>query len=145
MYLPVAEPETRDMIEEIEETPGGNERILVVDDDELMRQTASEILESIGYTVLTAKNGQEAVDLYREQQENIRAVLLDMVMPILSGKEAFLEMKKINSMVKVVLVSGFRQDSRIEEILQLGVKRFLQKPYTVQRLAKSLQEAITAS
>lgn len=146
VYLPLLTQDLKPVeVGHQEATAAGQGVVLVVDDDDLMRETATEILESVGYTVLTAKNGQEAVELYREQQESIDVVILDMVMPVLSGREAYLEMCKINSMVKVVLVSGFRRDSRIEEILQLGVKSFLQKPYTMQRLAKAVQEIITSS
>lgn len=124
------------------EVPRGQGTILVVDDDDLIRSTATEILQSLGYSVLTAKNGREAVDIYRQEQHAVSAVLLDMVMPVMSGREAYVEMKKINSKVKVLLVSGFRKDSRIDEVLALGVRKFLQKPYTIQKLAAALQEVI---
>ncbi|HIJ91419.1 MAG: PAS domain S-box protein [Desulfobulbaceae bacterium] len=116
--------------------------ILVVDDDELVRSMAEEVLEAVGYTVLTATNGQEGVEVYRLHQDKISAVLLDMAMPVMSGREAFLEMKKINPGVKVLLASGFRKDDRVEEILQLGVKDFLQKPYTITSLALALSKVM---
>ncbi len=120
----------------------GEGLILVVDDDELVRAMAEEVLHAVGYTVVTATNGQEGVDLYRQHQARIKAVLLDMAMPVMSGREAFLEMQKINPGVKVLLVSGFRKDNRVEEILQLGVKDFLQKPYTISSLALAIRKVI---
>ncbi|MFA6901107.1 MAG: PAS domain S-box protein [Desulfurivibrionaceae bacterium] len=116
--------------------------ILVVDDDELVRGMAEEVLQTVGYTVLTATNGQVGVDLYRQHQDRIKAVLLDMAMPVMSGREAFIEMQKINPGVKVLLASGFRKDNRVDEILQLGVKDFLQKPYTITSLALAIKEVI---
>lgn len=120
----------------------GEGLILLVDDDELIRNMAEEILQAVGYTVLTAANGQEGVDLYLQHQDQIRAVLLDMAMPVMSGREAFLEMQKINPEVKVLLASGFRKDNRVDEILQLGVKDFLQKPYTIIGLALAIKKVI---
>ena len=122
----------------------GEGLILVVDDDELVRSMAEEVLQAVGYTVLTATNGREGVDLYRQHQARIRAVLLDMAMPVMSGREAFIEMQKINPGVKVLLASGFRKDNRVEEILRLGVKDFLQKPYTITNLALAIKQVIEA-
>jgi PAS domain S-box-containing protein len=120
----------------------GTGLILVVDDDELVRSMAVEVLQTVGYTVLTAANGQEGVDLYRQHQGRIKAVLLDMAMPVMSGREAYIEMQKINPKVKVLLASGFRKDSRVDEILQLGIKDFLQKPYTITSLALAIRKVI---
>ena len=122
----------------------GEGLILVVDDDELVRGMAKEVLQAVGYTVLTAVNGREGVDLYRQHQAAISAVLLDMAMPVMSGREAFIELKKINPAVKVLLASGFRKDNRVEEILHLGVKDFLQKPYTLASLASTIKQVIEA-
>ncbi|MGV1098976.1 PAS domain-containing hybrid sensor histidine kinase/response regulator [Thiovibrio sp. JS02] len=118
--------------------------ILVVDDDEIVRETAREILQLVGYQVIIAADGVEGLSMYRAHHESIRAVLLDMVMPNMSGREAFVEMKKINPGLKALLVSGFRQDSRIEEILALGVKKFLQKPYTMESLTRAIKEVVTS-
>ncbi|MDG4476760.1 hybrid sensor histidine kinase/response regulator [Thiovibrio frasassiensis] len=118
--------------------------ILVVDDDELVRSMAEDVLLAVGYSVLTASNGQEGVEIYRQHQAEIQAVLLDMAMPIMSGREAFIEMQKINPAVKVLLASGFRKDNRVEEILLLGVKDFLQKPYTITSLAAAIKKVIEA-
>ncbi|MDD2270647.1 MAG: PAS domain S-box protein [Desulfuromonadaceae bacterium] len=121
---------------------GGEGLILVVDDDELVRSLAEETLRTVGYTVLTAANGQEGVDLYRQHRDRIKAVLLDMAMPVMAGREAFIEMQKIDPDVKVLLVSGFRKDNRVEEILTLGVKAFLQKPYTITSLALAIKKVV---
>jgi len=120
----------------------GEGMVLVVDDDELVRDMAKEALQAVGYTVITATDGREGVELYRQHQDSIKAVLLDMAMPIMSGREAFIEMQKINPAVKVLLASGFLKDNRVEEILSLGVKNFLHKPYTIASLAPAINKII---
>ena len=143
VYLPVLVREDKCLpLGQGSEVVRGEGLILVVDDDELVRSMAEEILQTVGYSVLTAVNGQEGVDLYRQHQPRIRGVLLDMAMPVMSGREAFLEMQKINPAVKVLLASGFRKDNRVDEILQLGVKDFLQKPYTVSSLALAIRKVV---
>ncbi len=145
VYLPVLAHGAKVMAQD--EKPviaTGEGLVLVVDDDESVRGMAEEVLCRVGYTVLSAGNGRDGVDLFRQHQDRISVVLLDMAMPVMSGREAYLEMKKINPDVKVLLVSGFRKDSRVEDILSLGVKDFLQKPYTMTSLALAIQKVITA-
>ncbi|MFH1214950.1 MAG: PAS domain S-box protein [Pseudomonadota bacterium] len=143
IYIPLLEKTTLALGEEkkpkIYRGQGG---VLVIDDDEILRETARAILESVGYTVFTANDGHEGVAVYRDNQEKIHVVMLDLVMPIMSGREAYVELRKINNKVKVLLVSGFRHDTRVEEVLQLGVDKFLQKPYTIENLTRSLQELL---
>ncbi len=116
--------------------------VLVIDDDDLLLDVSRDILQAIGYRVMTAKDGLEGVELYQQNKDLIVAVLLDMVMPVMSGKEAYLELKKINNEVKVLLSSGFCQDHRIDEIMQLGVNKFLPKPYNMESLGLAMQEVI---
>ncbi|MGD2089039.1 MAG: ATP-binding protein [Candidatus Aminicenantes bacterium] len=145
VYLPILEHKIEDKIHPAEEKiPGGEGLILVVDDEEIMRQTAKSILEECGYEVILAENGEEAVNIYRTEHQNIKAVLLDMVMPKMSGKQAFIELTKINKDVKTLLASGFKKDSRVESILELGVKGFIQKPYGLVKLATSMNNVINS-
>jgi YesN/AraC family two-component response regulator len=103
---------------------------------------AENILKIAGYTVSTAENGMDGVAKYRQYYPDIKAVLLDMAMPVMSGGETFVEMKIINPAVKVLLTSGFRKDERVEEILDQGVKDFLQKPYTMAALTLAIKKVI---
>ncbi|MDH4317244.1 MAG: response regulator [Desulfobulbaceae bacterium] len=118
--------------------------ILVVDDDELVRKLTAEILQTAGYRVLTAQNGREAVEIYRDKRDEIAAIILDMVMPVMSGKEAYLELRQLNPDVKVLLISGFRRDSRVEEVLQLGINDFLQKPFNLESMTKAMRDLLHA-
>jgi len=123
--------------------PKGKGLILVVDDEDLLRRMAREILNECGYDVLTAENGKAALEIYRERHREISAVLLDMVMPEMSGKETLKEMKRINPDVKVLLASGFRQDDRVNEVMEMGVLEFIHKPYSLKILAEKMQLVVS--
>jgi len=125
-----------------ETVPEGEGLILVVDDEKAMRETAREILTTCGYRILIAVNGRDGVKQFRKHHREIEAVLLDMAMPEMSGKEAYLRMKEIDPDIRVILTSGFRQDERVEDVLDLGVKEFVQKPYTLEKLAKAMNRVI---
>lgn len=120
----------------------GEGLVLVVDDEEVIRNIARTMLEESGYTVLTAADGEEAIQLYSEHHQRIAAVLLDTVMPRKSGEETFLEMKRINPEVRVLLASGFKLDERVASIMSRGVNGFLQKPYKVEKLSRSIYDII---
>ncbi|MDQ1355207.1 MAG: two-component system, cell cycle sensor histidine kinase and response regulator CckA [Acidobacteriota bacterium] len=143
IYLPVLEgPIPKEEIDRREEVPHGEGLILVVDDEEVMRQTASSILNECGYSVKVAENGEEALQIFKKYKNEIKAVLLDMVMPRMSGQQTYIELVKIDKNIKVLLVSGFKQDDRVEAILKMGVKGFMQKPYTLVALADRLSQLI---
>lgn len=143
VYLPVFEPDQEDsVVEQNKAILQGEGLILVVDDEDMIRQTARAILEECGYTVLLAENGEEGVNIYRNRHNEIKAVLLDMIMPKMSGKEAFLEMKKIDPGLKVLLASGFKHDERVESILNSGVYGFVQKPYNLQILSEAIFKVV---
>ncbi len=125
--------------------PKGEGTILVVDDEDLVRSTASSILKKCGYKVLTASDGVTGVEMYAQNKDEITAVLMDLVMPRKSGEKAYIEMKKINPDIKVLLSSGFRQDERVDIALSYGINGFIQKPYTLEKLAQSIYTLIYES
>jgi len=114
--------------------------ILVIDDEDIVRLMAENILIECGYEVILAENGREGISIYSSRKNEIKSVLLDMAMPVMSGKEVYLELKKINPEVKVLLASGFRQDDRVQETLALGVNGFIQKPYSITELSKKIKK-----
>lgn len=120
----------------------GEGLILVVDDEEVVRQTAKVILEECGYQVIIAEDGVQGVEIFRKRHREIAAVVLDMVMPRMIGKDAFVEMKSIQKDVKVLLSSGFKQDERVESVISLGVRHFIQKPYTIQNLSRAIHQVV---
>ncbi len=120
----------------------GSGTVLVIDDEEVMRQTAGEILKECGYIVHTAHDGKSGIKMYREFRREIDLVLLDMAMPGMSGKETYAVLKNINPDIRVIIASGFRLDSRVEESLRMGVNCFIQKPYTLEDLATGVKQVI---
>ncbi len=120
----------------------GQGSILVIDDEEIMRKIARDILTECGYSVITAKNGKFGLEEYKKNKDTIKAVLLDMIMPELSGKETYKELKKINPNIKVLLCSGFRRDKRVEETIKMGIDGFIQKPYTLEKLATLIKKIL---
>ncbi len=118
------------------EPVGGRGTILIVDDEESILKTAAMILESAGFEVLSARDGQEAVDLYATHHHAIRAVLLDMTMPVMGGQETFEALRKVDPAVVVVLTSGYSEEAATESFEGLGLSGFIQKPYTAKELRK---------
>ena len=118
----------------------GSGLILVVDDEEMLREVAKLMLTKCGYEVILAENGAEAIEIFKERQQEIKAILLDMSMPKMSGKEAFIEIKKINKNAKIIMNSGLKQDKRLIEVMNMGADGFIQKPYTFENLANKIKE-----
>ncbi len=119
--------------------------VLVADDDDAMRSTAADFLTKCGYTVMTASDGRECVEQYQKHADSVDAVLLDMVMPNLSGHDAYLRLREVNPDVKVMLCSGFKQDYRVGRILELGAVGFVQKPYSLHELSAAVHQAVAAA
>jgi PAS domain S-box-containing protein len=145
IFLPQIE-RIEDYSEELkqqEQLTRGSGLILVVDDEKNLRETSREILTSCGYDVILAENGVHGVEVFSKKYRDIDMVLLDMVMPNMSGKDAYIEMKKIYPNVKVLLTSGFKQDERVKKVLELGVNGFIQKPYSIFDLSRKISEIIT--
>ncbi len=112
--------------------------VLIIDDEEIMRTNATAILKECGLQTITAESGRRGIDIFRNHYKEISGVLLDMAMPNMSGKDTFIELKKIDPGVKVLLTSGFKHDERVKEVLNLGVHSFIQKPYTINALSKAM-------
>jgi two-component system cell cycle sensor histidine kinase/response regulator CckA len=116
--------------------------ILVADDEEDVRAMVRAMLESFGYRVLEARDGKEAVDLYRERNGQIDLVLLDMMMPRMTGEQAFAEIRRISPSARAVLASGYDDRGRIAEVVASGFSGFLQKPFRRRELGQKVSEAL---
>jgi PAS domain S-box-containing protein len=112
--------------------------VLVVDDEPIVQQVARQTLRRAGYEVLLAGNGQTALEIFRKRAEEIRVVLLDMTMPVMSGEQTLVELKKIDPEVRVVLSSGFNEVEAIRRFEGRGLAGFIQKPYTAAALAEKI-------
>jgi len=120
----------------------GSGRILLVDDEGVVREVAGAMLDQLGYDVATAKNGREAVELYREQGQGIDLVILDMVMPEMGGRECLTALQVIDPGVRVVLSTGYDMDSRAQDVLSQGVLGFVKKPYRMVDLSITVAKAM---
>ncbi|HPG41684.1 MAG TPA: response regulator [bacterium] len=139
VYFPESKHEREKPTKKIKsEIRTGKGTILVVDDEDIVRDMVHEMIASFGYNVVTAVNGLEAVKIYKEKYREFDCVIIDMIMPDMGGKETFIEMKKINPDVKALLATGFAQDGRAQEIIDLGVQSFLQKPFNLAELSQKI-------
>lgn len=113
-------------------------QILVVDDDPFVRKIVAVMLNRIGYSVIEAESGVDALEIYKEQQNEISLVILDMVMPNMDGVSCFYELKKINPAVKVLVSSGYIDNSNIDDMKKDGLCGFISKPYSYDELEKTV-------
>ena len=121
---------------------GGRETILLVDDEEVITEVTSRLLSELGYTIMTAESGEQAVEFYCQRHADIQLVILDMIMPGMSGGETFDRLKAVNPSVRVILSSGYSIDGKAQAIMKKGVRVFLQKPYRLHDLASKIREAL---
>lgn len=124
------------------EAPGGDETILLIEDEETLRTLAKFILEQKGYHVLLASDGDEAVAVYQTSKEDIHLVVSDMGLPKMGGYEVYHLLKGINPSLRMILVSGFLEPELKSQILTDGVKDFVQKPYDAVRLLNSIRTVL---
>jgi len=118
--------------------------ILIVDDEEVVRTTASRIIERMGFDVITAEDGQLGADAFRENVDRLKLVLLDLTMPRMNGEESFRLMREISADVPVLLMSGYNQQTAIARFTDLGLAGFIQKPYSARSLADRIREIVGA-
>jgi len=144
VYLPLSgKPEVLESISDTE-MAGGHESILVIDDEDAIRQVAADILGSYGYRVRLASDGKEGVSIFARERGEFDMVILDMIMPKQGGRETFLELKKIDPQVRVLFSTGYSQNEKVNEILSLGVRGFIQKPYQVRDLLAKVRDILDA-
>ncbi|MBU1341724.1 MAG: response regulator [Proteobacteria bacterium] len=120
---------------------GGTETILVVDDDVSVRESIKTALEDFGYQVITGCDGEEGLALFKENQKTIHAVLLDMIMPKMSGKDVLRQMLKIDPDVKVIISSGHMKEQYNDPIIQFA-KNYLNKPFEIDELESTLRQVL---
>lgn len=142
IYLPATEKEITIKNNKISTPEHGKELILLIDDQDVILEVCKEMLERIGYRVLTAKDGQNAIDIYTDQKENIDLVILDMIMPGLSGSATYDSLKAINPEIKVLLSSGYSIDGQASQILERGCNGFIQKPFEITELSQKIREVL---
>jgi len=125
--------------------PAGAGRVLLADDEEDVRAVVHAMLETLGYEVIEARDGLDAVEIFRQRAAEIDLVILDLVMPRLTGEAALAQMRRIAPAVRAILVSGYDESGRIGEIVDAGFGGFLQKPFRRQDLGKKVRELLGVS
>ncbi len=145
IYLPVAKGDLSGTAEPTEPL-GGTETLLIIDDEAAVRNLGRDLLEPLGYRVLTAAGGSEGVELYRERQQEIALVILDMVMPRMGGNETFAALRAVNRNVRVLLYSGYSDGNfaGIKQLLEQGAAGFVQKPFSARELGQAVRKALAA-
>jgi len=120
----------------------GRETVLFVDDEQTIIEVMQDILEALGYRVLTANSGEEAVEIYDSMQEEIDLVILDVIMPGMGGMETFEAIKARNPDVKVILSSGYSVNHIAKEIMDRGCRAFIQKPFNIETISKKVRDVL---
>jgi CheY-like chemotaxis protein len=142
IYLPASK---REVVKEKSETGiivRGTETILLVDDEKMVLEVNKELLESMGYRVYAVGSGQEAIAVFMEKRDEIDLVILDMIMPGISGGGTFDRFREINSEIKVLLSSGYSLNGEAASIMDRGCNGFLQKPFHVKKLSQKVREIL---
>ncbi len=142
LYLPASGKRVPEEKKDTEQTMKGSETVLLVDDEDMILQIGEEMLENLGYRVLTAKGGKEAIELYSKNMGEISLVVLDVIMPEMNGRETFRELRKLNPQVKVLLASGYSINGKAAEIINEGCNGFIQKPFSLKELSQRTREII---
>jgi two-component system cell cycle sensor histidine kinase/response regulator CckA len=124
------------------ETLRGDEHILLVDDEPVVSEIAAHMLNVLGYRVMVAESGQKAVKIYAENRDRIDMVILDMIMPHMSGGETYDKLKHLNPDVKVLLSSGYSINGQATAILNRGCKGFIQKPFNIKELSQKVRDVL---
>jgi CheY-like chemotaxis protein len=131
-----------DQLEPEVQVEGGSETILLVDDEEFIRELGIDVLGQAGYEVLTAADGESALKLYRQAQERSALVILDLIMPGMGGRKCLEELLRLNPKVKVLIASGYSSDASTKGALETGAKSFVSKPYDTKHLLKLVREVL---
>ena len=122
--------------------PGGNETILVVDDEVVLCKLGRRMLERFGYQVKTATSGEEALEIFRWQSDDIDLVILDVNMPGMGGYKCLQALLQIDPQIKIIVASGYSRDHCEQDLLSLGACAFIAKPFQLEALVTAVRETI---
>jgi len=120
----------------------GHETLLLVDDEDIIADVSQEMLTAMGYKVLLARSGQEAIETYQKNRDKVDLVILDMIMPDMGGGKAYDTLKEINPDIMVLLSSGYSINGQATEILERGCDGFIQKPFSMSQLSQAIRKVL---
>jgi two-component system cell cycle sensor histidine kinase/response regulator CckA len=145
VYLPSIKAEMQNVEEqELELLTGHGELVLVAEDEDSVREVTVSTLEKYEYNVLAANDGADAVALYAQNKDKINVILMDMMMPVMDGEASIQAIRKINPEVNIIVVSGLAEKDKLAKIERTHAHTILPKPYTAERLLKTIHEALSA-
>jgi two-component system, cell cycle sensor histidine kinase and response regulator CckA len=142
IYLPASDLVIMEEAAATQEILTGNDTVLLIDDEAMILEIGTEILRKLGYTVLTSGIGAEAIELFRERKDDIDIIILDMIMPGLSGLEIYDRIREIRDDIKVILSSGYSLNGQASKILKHGCNGFIQKPFDITSLSRKIREVL---
>ncbi len=144
IYLPASEKEVakEGQVPDAQELLYGQGTVILVDDEEIILDVGQRMLENLGYRVIAAGSGQDALDIYKKHKDEIILVILDMIMPGMGGGEIYKRMKAINGDIKVLLASGYSINGQAQAILDRGCSGFIQKPFSMEELSRKVFEVL---
>jgi PAS domain S-box-containing protein len=143
IYLPATSQKIFKTNESTDHKFKGNVTILLIDDEKMVLDVSVKIIQRLGYAVLAASDGKEAIEIYKEKKDQIDMVILDMILPEINGGEVFDKLRAINPNVKVLLSSGYSIDSQANEILKRGCDGFMQKPFSMKELSEKIGKILS--
>jgi nitrogen-specific signal transduction histidine kinase/CheY-like chemotaxis protein len=117
--------------------------ILLVDDERLILEVAQLMLEKLGFRVISASNGPDAIEIFKNQKDQITLIILDMIMPEMNGGDVFDRLKAIDQNVRVILASGYSLNGHASDIMTRGCRGFIQKPFSLEDLTRKIQDVLT--
>ena len=144
IYLPASEKLVKEETVTDKDLCPGTGTILLVDDEKVIIDVCRPMLEKLGYRILVAMSGKEALEIYKAEKGRIDLVILDLIMPDMRGDEVFDSLKAIDLDIKVILASGYSINSRAEDLLSRGCRAFIQKPYNISDLSQVVRKVLTA-
>ncbi|MBI4963110.1 MAG: response regulator [Desulfomonile tiedjei] len=121
---------------------GETETILLVEDEDLVSDLTKRFLEGSGYTVLTAANGKEALDLYEKEGDRVSLVILDLIMPEMGGRECLAALRKVDPNVKILIISGYPVSGPTKETFDSVATAFVGKPYTMKEILRAVRDVL---
>jgi CheY-like chemotaxis protein len=142
IYLPASSKQSIPDGEEANALLTGGETILLVDDEPMILDVGMQMIQKLGYTVHVAESGTKALELYLKHNDRIQLIILDMIMPEMSGDETFNRLRSINAAVKVLLSSGYSINGEASKILERGCNGFIQKPFNLIELSRKIREIL---
>jgi CheY-like chemotaxis protein len=142
VYLPVSDQKVKEEATMDQKLIAGSETILLVDDESIVINVCKEMIEKLGYDVITAKSGKQAVDTFREKSEDIDLIIPNMIMPGMDDDQTFDQLREINSSIPILLSSGYSLNGQAKKIMEKGCNGFIQKPFLITQLSEKIQNIL---